>query len=473
MQFNLQKYQAEFVFSPYSFPCAVMGWGTGKTLSLIYRAMLYSQEIPENLGVIFRKEYVDLRDSTIRDFEKYTGLKVNSQRNVVLPNGSVIMFRHLEELNSANIQNINLGWYGIEQADELESDEEFYTLWGRLRRDVKLSKLMQQLKMPRHTGFIIANAGRDWITEQWVVDANTVEKLKQGYHCIQATTYDNKKNLPPEFLQKIELLREKKPEIYRRFVLNHHDVNVDSFILIPKEWIKRLKGDGLYRKYIKKIISIDPSEGGDECVLKVFENEKVIDGIALKGERDPLKIVGHAVLFSSKYNIRHVVIDATGLGSPIASRLNELGLKVFPLKYGSAASDKDRWLNLKAEMYDYVAKKIQSGDVWPLDPQKEAKTIQDLTTIHYDILNSGGKIKIESKKDYRRRMEKMGKKNCSPDHGDCYVQGIFALQLILGEDSEPASPFWNRVAKDIYRERMEQAGEAVYASVGEEEYEYV
>ncbi|MBK7546268.1 MAG: hypothetical protein IPI56_11090 [Elusimicrobia bacterium] len=49
------------------------------------------------------------------------------------PNKSEILFRHLEEIHGV-VQNMNLGWFWIEQAEELETDETFNVLRGRLRR---------------------------------------------------------------------------------------------------------------------------------------------------------------------------------------------------------------------------------------------------------------------------------------------------------------------------------------------------
>ena len=81
VKFKIEPYQDDFIFSNAKYPALISGWGTGKTLCLILRGMLYSEEIADNLGVIFRKEAKDLEDSTILDFEKYTGRKVSSDRS--------------------------------------------------------------------------------------------------------------------------------------------------------------------------------------------------------------------------------------------------------------------------------------------------------------------------------------------------------------------------------------------------------
>ena len=51
--FHLENFQDNFIYSQASHPAFIGGWGTGKSMCLIFRAMIYSEEIPENLGVIY------------------------------------------------------------------------------------------------------------------------------------------------------------------------------------------------------------------------------------------------------------------------------------------------------------------------------------------------------------------------------------------------------------------------------------
>lgn len=217
--FHLKQFQDDYVFSEAKFPAMVSAWGTGKTMCGISRAMVASDKYPNNLGVIFRKEYTDLRDSTIKDFELYTGLKVNSSREVVLPNGSIIMFRHMEELR--NLQNINLGWFLIEQAEELDTDDQFFMLFGRLRR----------AEVP-HWGSVIANTrGHNWIWRLWK------QKQLDDAYLVEATTFDNQENLPPDFFKTLEQVKINKPKRYACYVLNSWDETVGQFF---GEWDRKL-----------------------------------------------------------------------------------------------------------------------------------------------------------------------------------------------------------------------------------------
>jgi len=233
-EFNLKHYQAEFILSRARHPAIFSAWGTGKDLSAIAKCLTLSAESPDNLGLVLRAEYKDLADSTIRDFVSYTGIHVTSDGNATIENedgrDSHIMFRHIEQLN--NLQNINLGFFWINQAEELPDATAFHLLCGRLRRNVK-----------QRTGFVTKNAnGHDWAYKIWLEEF----KNHQDYPCWQATTYDNADVLPEDYVKSLKNLPE---NMYKRFVLNDHSiaeglvwpefdepVHTQDSYEIPSEW---------------------------------------------------------------------------------------------------------------------------------------------------------------------------------------------------------------------------------------------
>ena len=209
--YNLKPFQTDFILSKARHPAFFSAWGTGKDLSAIVKCINLSKETPNNLGLILRAEYKDLADSTIRDFESYTGIKVDSNGNAKVPiedgtyRFSNIMFRHIEQLN--NLQNINLGFFWINQAEELLDSTAFYLLCGRLRRRVKTP-----------CGFVTKNAnGHDWAYNIWLDE----KKNNPEYPCWQATSYDNADVLPESYVKSWKELPER---MYKRFILNDHSI---------------------------------------------------------------------------------------------------------------------------------------------------------------------------------------------------------------------------------------------------------
>lgn len=203
--FDLKPAQIDFIGAPEQFAAYVGAIGTGKSTSLISKALLHSQETKGNLGVIVRKNFTDLRNSTIRDFETYTGVKVNeSTHEAKLPNGSSILFIHGDVLDS--LKNINCGFFGIEQAEEFSDSTTWDFLVMRLRRQCKF-----------RSGFLIANAnGHNWVWKKFIKDG-----CPANHRLVEAKTQDFADILPPDYLTNLKATLPDR--LYRRYVLNSHD----------------------------------------------------------------------------------------------------------------------------------------------------------------------------------------------------------------------------------------------------------
>lgn len=382
--------------------------------------MLYSELVPNNLGIIFRKEYTDLRDSTVKDFERYTGIKVGSDRSAKV-NSSEILFRHIEELN--NIQNINLGWFAIEQADELPTSNEFFLLFGRLRRSLKPSKAFIDYGLPERSGFVIGNAGDHWGRELW-----RDGKLDDS-ECIEANTLDNKDVLPEDFIKSLETLRKQRPEIYAQFVLNDWNVTSDRFILIRPSDVESLKDVVMHIPRDKWIVSVDPAMGGDECVVYVFKNTEIVDSLILF-DKDTMKVCGHIQSLMYKHNVNDVAVDVIGIGAGIGDRLAEQGRNVVRIN-SAEKSMSPKYSNRCAEMWGYVSEQILDRKV--SYPQDEILRKQ-LTGRRYKVVNSSGLIQMEHKPDFKKRT------GLGADRADAFVQGVWALQRV-------------EYKRDIYKQR--------------------
>ena len=205
MHFNLTNKQTEFIGAVEQFSAYIGAIGTGKSLALIVKALFHSQESPNNLGVIVRKNFTDLRDSTIKDFETYTGFKVNeSKKECILPNGSTILFRHGDELPV--LKNLNLGFAAIEQAEEFPDSTTWEFLKMRLRRDCK-----------HRNAFLVGNTdGHNWIYELWKRHGSP-----NNHMIVEAVTQEHAHILPADYIENLKTLPAK---LYKRYVENSWDV---------------------------------------------------------------------------------------------------------------------------------------------------------------------------------------------------------------------------------------------------------
>lgn len=407
----------------------VAAWGTGKTMVGLLKGMQLSLDYPGNLGLVVRKNFTDLKDSTMKDFTRYTGIRVPSSKDVKLSNGSEIMFRHLDELAGIK-QNVNLGWFLIEQAEEFDTSDEFDFLDGRLRREDCFVQ-----------GMAIANTnGHNWMWRRWknkggseylcdkeFVDENG-EKVGSGIEgveydgyafLVEAVTADNREHLPDHFLASLNIKKETSPAQYRRYVLNSWEDTDTADACIPYEHLIRAVNADIFCLHDKRrLVSCDPAEfGDDKTVILAFEEAKVIDLEVLR-KKEPMETAGRIVRMMRKTNSQKAVVDSIGIGAGIRSRLGELGVDVQGVNVGMKSDDPDNFKNVKAEVWMNAQEMFRENLVSLPDNDE---LIEDLAAMKY-LVTSRGQVSIEKKADVIKRLGR------SPDMGDAFVLGLYGLR---------------------------------------------
>lgn len=289
LHFVPQDFQKPFFHSTAMFPARISPWGDGKTLCMIMKGIALSQMYPGNEGLITRTRYNALQRSTIRDFQTWTGLKVPDQKQrVEIPGtGSVIHFTHADNLEEFRytIQGMNLGWAGIEQADELDNAEVFEMLIGRVRRiltpnaeiQAKMVELgiikkpvanfnvfseeeaeriekaiIEQLGLPVRQLMIIANTlGHNWFYKRWKEPLVKNRKPLDGYVLYEGKPFENKRFVPATTRKNWEQLKITSPKKHNRYVMNSwedYDIEGSYYAGLMSDALKdgRMEQEGLY-----------------------------------------------------------------------------------------------------------------------------------------------------------------------------------------------------------------------------------
>jgi hypothetical protein len=425
MEITLNPYQEKFIFSKKRFPCLAGGWGTGKTLSAIIRAELYSKAIPQNLGCIFRKTARSLNDSTLQDYQKYTGNKVDSNRNFKYANDSVIMFRHLDEIDSINQQNINLGWFYIEQGEELESDKEFWMLFGRLRRDLKPTPEFNYFGIPIRSGWVVCNVGDNWIKKNWRDHPFEESEL------IEACTYDNKHNLPADFLASLTILQANNPELYKQFVLNDWNTATQNKVF-PSGLLDMMKErfGAIAKIESNRGVSIDPA--GEGCDMNIFMagNNGEVLSIFEKMNMSPMERAIKAIEMCNAIDGWFIVIDCDGLGIDTYTALTQDidqkfldGIQVIKF-HGSASSTqtvcgRPIYSNKRSEAAFTTQRRGFKG--FASIDKSHKQIIEDLEQ-DVSFTNNKGLQQLIKKEDIKIQLKR------SPGHGDAYKMLQWAFE---------------------------------------------
>lgn len=425
MELDLNTYQDIFLFSEARYPALISSIGTGKTYMLLLKAWMFCDKYPDSLALVVRREYTDLRDSTINDFETYFGVKINQgNKEFEFPNKSKIMFRH-GDLNDINVlKNINLNFIGIEQAEEYESPDVFDFLRDRLRR--KTSPIRQMC--------VIANAnGHNWLYDRFVnnaemniIDAETgvIEYKRDEYHCCTANTLANKHNLPDDFIADLMKMKDEAPNHFQQYVMNSFDDIDEDDYLFPYSTISPC----INKEFIADsptgvvIMGVDIARyGNDSSSAYIMERQgsyrwKEIDCVIWNGQ-DTMQSVGRILELKQRYNVADIAIDGDGLGAGVVDRIKELNCRVLEFRGGLAPQD-EKMLNQRAENYfklrDYFKKEWISIN--------NSKLISELQTIRFKY-NSSGKMQILSKEEMRSKGLK------SPDVADSAMMCMMLVDI--------------------------------------------
>ncbi|HDZ86532.1 hypothetical protein LCGC14_1207810, partial [marine sediment metagenome] len=253
------QYQWDFYSATNRFPSMVAAIGTGKTMWALLKTDLLSRFYKNNLILVVRNKFTDLRDSTMKDFTYWTDKHIpQGTKEAKYANGSTVLFRHAKELSG--LKNVNLGAAYIEQAEEFPTDTQFQMLRTRLRRELEVDEdywnalveayaranepipdfLQEMHDEPLNQIMTIANAnGHNWVWKRFVK-----EKYEE-HSCIQATSFDNTwlAEHKPKTIADWWRMETDSPAKFKQFVMNCHDeVDLDACYYI--ELMNALRANG-------------------------------------------------------------------------------------------------------------------------------------------------------------------------------------------------------------------------------------
>jgi hypothetical protein len=312
------------------------GVGCGKSLMLVLKAIDLCLRYPGNFVLMGRKTYVELRDSLMKEFfvtcpEYFIKNFYKAELRVEFHNGSEIIFRHLDKVAEAEIRSMNLGAAFIDQAEAV--DKPVVDMLGtRLRRE----------NIPIRQLFMSINPELTWHYAEYKQKRDPENEL------IEASTLENEKNLPKDYIE--DLLR--YPEAYKRqYVYGIWDESLlAGGLVFDPEYIDKVnkqseplrvkEGLQIYKEFIpghKYQMGIDVAEGSeaetekkDKSAVTIVDLTEYEEVAHWAGQVPPDVVAEKAAHFARMYQepggkgqFCVVVPEMNAIGLALVNRLRE------------------------------------------------------------------------------------------------------------------------------------------------------
>lgn len=369
-----------------------------------------STKFPIPVGFLGRKRAVDFNKTTLETWKRTIPEKlyiIRPQDKEIVIDGRVKLFygglddqQNIEKFNSAEFAFI-----GIDQAEETEKTE-LAVLEASLR-------LTYNGIRPPYKKLYTANPAECHLKYDYVKN----NSLGTGRYFVPALPSDNP-YLPNNYEDTLTSAFGHDPKLLRAYKDGDWDILLPTNALITYTLLDSCKPIIHHGPVIKKILSIDPSTGGDECVMKMFYNTREVEQ-RVYHERDTVKIAGLAKTFAYQHSCPDVICDCIGVGKGVADSIVSMGLRCIMFNSSESASDDERFVNRKAEAWWYVAGQMINKNT---EYVTDYETRRQLVEPKYKIKT--GRIIMELKEETKKRL------GVSPDRADTYIQGIYGLSQI-------------------------------------------
>jgi phage terminase large subunit len=211
--------------------------------------------------------------------------------------------------------------------------------------------------------------------------------------------------------------------------------------LIPLDWIELAQCRELADGNHPTILGVDIARfGDDDTVIFPTRGRQALEPICIHGN-DTMQVTGHIVRAIEDWNVREVYLDVIGIGSGVYDRLIELqrgenppikkGVSINAVNVGEKATAEDKFVNLRSEIWWAARESLDPKGEIPMALRRNDDLMAELAAPKYTV-ESGGKIKVESKDDMKARLGR------SPDLADAYCLAVFKRYLMKRKPSVAA-----------------------------------
>lgn len=431
LNITLSAKQGEALKSPAKFLLYGGAKGGGKSWFICIWMFLMAVKYKGNKLFFCRRRSVDFTNTTLETWKKSIPsnlYRINEQKKKIFidRSNSVIDYGGLDDplliqsLNSAEYAHI-----GIDQAEEIEQDS-FSMIRGTLRHK------LPDGTFPPYQVRLTANPAQCWLKDKFILAPDP------DFSFISALPSDNP-HLPKDYTENLREAFKHRPNLLAAYLYGSWDDLAGHNVCIQGSWINDAKKRKSEDRAVKRIIVNDPARfGDDENVIYVMEDDgrvmSVVEQIYLE-HKSLMDTAGRLASLRRKWDAQIIAVDVIGIGAGIVDALYELKEPVLSINSSSKPTIENKqrkYMNLRSQLW------MEAGELFAgsrIALHEDMVLSGQLAGVKFDY-NSSGKIQVESKEDIKKRLSR------SPDRGDCFVMGLFALEYvnsIAGKEYESAS----------------------------------
>ena len=202
--------------------------------------------------------------------------------------------------------------------------------------------------------------------------------------------------------------------VYQVRVLGNFPESGDD-TLIPLSWLEESLDRDVVSTSSTKIAGLDVARFGDDNSALVIRQGGKIIYIEEWGNTDLVTTAGKIEQYYRQGMFDHVCVDAIGLGSGVVDILIDRKVPTIAVNVAESASYKEKYNRLRDELW-YLAREFFQDKMCclPSELKLVKDLISELSIITYEF-TVAGKIKVEGKKELKKRLGKKGK---SPNLAD-------------------------------------------------------
>ena len=389
---------------------------------------------PPHIGWFGRKQATDFTATTLQTWrtiipESTYELKGGSEKepkhilinkSIALDYGGLDRQESINKFNSAEYAVI-----GVDQAEEVSRDD-ISVLRGSMRLKIK-GKALPYMEL------YTANPRVCWLRDDFIID-----KLPRGVF-VPALPKDNP-HLPDDYIQTLIDAFGYRPELLAAYLEGDWSVIEDPAQVILDKWIQ--KAVMAKSGYQGTLLTCDPARFGDNKTIIFLLKGTQIELREEMAYSRTTKISDRLNDLSRENNNCAICVDTVGVGAGVADELHEWGRHVIEFNGAEKAEDDKKYYNKRAEAWWECAQDFAAGNLGVRRLGTELR--RQLCAPQYTFRN--GKILIEKKEDIVDRL------GYSPDEGDAYVNGIWALKRLRPQPlySEIGAPEERRKGRGAY-----------------------